>query len=242
MNKNYYFSDQSGISLIEVLLACALGLCLMAGFIQIYLSIKKTYGMQQAIAYIQENQRFAAHFLNENIRMAGYSSCHSEAIDPTLAIQGYQNDLPAFLQGKVVAGTDVIVVGLCRLENGQEKFKQIAYFVGATSRKNKQGKTVYALYEEPSDGDKSELVPNVTDMKINYGIALEPTQDIEQYLTAEQIADWSLVRGVEIAVLLSSEDEVLQKPEAYSFNGILLPADKFLHKELNTYIALRERL
>jgi len=237
-------SKQSGMSLVEVMLASTLGLFLMFGFIQVYLTVQKTFHLQQAIVNIQENGRFAAHFLNESIRMAGYARCGAvdDFINTDLALHGYNTHLPDFLKDKLVKeGADSIVVGECILQNKKEKFEQFAFFIGPTDRKNKLGRTVYALYEKPIIGNKRELVSGIEDMQIKYGISNEPGgKNISDYLTADKVQDWKKIRAVEIALLLSSELPVLTQPEAYEFAGKKLPADRFLHREWHMYVALRE--
>src|SRR5689334_12994230 len=105
-------ANQNGMSLIEVMLAQALGLFLIFGLIQIYLTVQKTFHLQQAIVSLQENGRFAAHFLSESIRMAGFAHCSAtdQWSDPGSALHGYGNNIPDFLRGIVKQGTDSLEV------------------------------------------------------------------------------------------------------------------------------------
>lgn len=238
------WQKQSGTTLIEVMLACVLSIFLMTGLIQIYLATKRTFTMQAAFAEIQENARFAIYFLQQNIRLAGYAHCdgNEDYVNQALTIQGYENNLPDFLQGKVVQDTDSIVVGECRAEDGTEKFNQYAFFISPTSRKNALGQTINSLYEMRVDSDKEELVENVAGMKISYGIAADNDQDIKAYVSAAQVTDWAAVRSVDIALLFSSETPVFPQPQPVSFAGAQLPSDRFLYGEWHAYIALRQRL
>jgi len=235
-------NHQSGASLIELMLAVALSAFLMLGFIQVYLSVNKTFSLQQEVVNIQENARFSVHFLSENIREAGYANCDGspDFTNPDLAIQGYQTTLPSYLQGKVLKDTDSIVIGRCVLQNGKTQFIQTAFFIGATTRKNKLGKTIYALYEMPINSSRRELVSGVENMAFTYGIAKPDTADIFEYLPADKVTDWRAVRGVEIALLLNSEAPVLKTAASYTFAGKIFPADRFLHREWSMYVALRE--
>jgi len=235
---------QLGATLIEVMLVCALSIFLIAGLIQIFLTTKKTFTAQAALAEIQENARFAIHFLQQNIRIAGYAHCDNSDnyLNQKLAIQGYENSLPDFLQGKVMQGTDSIIIGECRSEDGKEKFNQYAFFISPTSRKNILGKTINSLYEMRIDGSKEELVENVSGMKISYGVAAANGEEIKAYLPASQIADWSAVRAVDIALLFSSTAPIFPQSQIISFAGKQLSPDRFLYGEWHVYIALRERL
>lgn len=114
---------QKGLSLIELMISLTLGIVLMTGVVQMFLTSRATYGTQQAISRIQESGRMAADFLAQDIRMAGYMGCASSnaeithGLDPSpdykyefdVGIQGYSAaDAPA----EIVAadGTEVIVV------------------------------------------------------------------------------------------------------------------------------------
>ena len=66
---------QSGLSLIEIMIALLIGAFLLGGVIQIFIGSKQTYRMQQNLSRLQENGRFAMSFLAKDIRMSGYWSC-----------------------------------------------------------------------------------------------------------------------------------------------------------------------
>ncbi|WP_444940075.1 PilW family protein [Microbulbifer sp. ZKSA004] len=70
---------QQGISLVELMVSITVGLVLMAGVVQLFLSSKVTFTTQQAIARVQETGRLAIDFISEDIRMAGYVGCLNTA-------------------------------------------------------------------------------------------------------------------------------------------------------------------
>jgi hypothetical protein len=239
--------NQAGTSLVEVMLASALGLFLIFGFIQIYLSVQKTFNLQQAIIGIQENGRFAVHFLNESIRMAGYAYCGSSTdfVNQALAIKGYSDDAPVFLTD-IKKGTDSIEVGECVVRDKKQQFEKFIFYIGKTDRKNSLGNSIYALYVKYSTdtANKRELVSGVEDMQLSYGIVEKSAaKNIADYLlaTAMKAKDWQKVRAVKIALLLNSEQPVLLKPETYDFFGKKFPASRLLRREWHIYVALREQ-
>jgi len=76
---------QKGLTLIELMIAMLLGIFLIGGVIQIFLSSKQTYRMQENLSRIQENGRFAMHFIEQDARMTGSVGCNSQtAIISTL--------------------------------------------------------------------------------------------------------------------------------------------------------------
>lgn len=80
MKTNPSYIKQQGMTLIEVMIAVTISLVLLAGVMQIFLSTKQTYRMQDGISRIQENARFGLRMLEQTIRMAGYNGCSSGAI------------------------------------------------------------------------------------------------------------------------------------------------------------------
>jgi len=70
---------QKGLSLIELMIAITLGLILITGVLQVFISSKTVYTTQQALSRIQETGRLAIDFLARDIRMAGYMGCASRS-------------------------------------------------------------------------------------------------------------------------------------------------------------------
>ncbi len=70
---------QTGLSLVELMVALVVGLLLLGGVIEIFIANKQTYRVADASAQIQENARFAMEILNRDIRMAGYQGCAGQA-------------------------------------------------------------------------------------------------------------------------------------------------------------------
>ncbi len=108
-----------------------LGGLLLATAGAVYLTNKTTFKVQDSLARLQENARYAVHFLNKEIRMAGYQGCPNSTlvnmtnvvINPSPAlvfdkpIYGYDGlsasfspALPTNLSGKAVANSDVIEI------------------------------------------------------------------------------------------------------------------------------------
>ena len=58
---------QNGISIVEIMVSIAISLILLAGVMQIMLTNKQTYRVQEAFARLQENGRFAMDFLAKDM-------------------------------------------------------------------------------------------------------------------------------------------------------------------------------
>ena len=120
---------QRGLSLIELMIAITLGLVLMAGVTQMFLSSQTVFHTQQAMSRIQENGRLGMEFIAKDVRMAGYMGCLSDsaAIGSTLnseddfayrmniGLEGYTAPLSGSEAGMTLSptpidGTDILVV------------------------------------------------------------------------------------------------------------------------------------
>ncbi|WP_455210275.1 PilW family protein [Kaarinaea lacus] len=77
---------QSGMTLIEIMIAMTLGLVLTGGVIQLFLTSKQTFRMNEAMAAVQESGRFAMDSISRDLRMAGYQGCADPGSVPTESV------------------------------------------------------------------------------------------------------------------------------------------------------------
>jgi type IV pilus assembly protein PilW len=76
-SRNQY---QRGMTLIEIMIALLIGVFLIGGILQIFLSTKRSYRMQENLSTLQENTRFASEFIASDLRIPGYQGCRSLSI------------------------------------------------------------------------------------------------------------------------------------------------------------------
>lgn len=105
MNRVVDCRASRGLSMVELLVALALGLIITAAVLQMFLASKTTYRMQEALARIQENGRFAIGQLANDIRMAGYMGC-SNVDRMEVNIIADPPSSYSFSSSTVVTGTD----------------------------------------------------------------------------------------------------------------------------------------
>lgn len=74
-NAHSELKSQQGLTLIELMIAITISLVLLAGVMQIFLGSRQTYRVQDNMARLQENGRFAMDFLGKDIRMADHWGC-----------------------------------------------------------------------------------------------------------------------------------------------------------------------
>lgn len=82
-----FATKQLGVSLVELMVAIALGLFLVAGLGQLFVKNKQTFTATDGIARMQENARYALYILNTDLRMAGYEGCRTMLrLTPTILV------------------------------------------------------------------------------------------------------------------------------------------------------------
>ena len=104
MNKK----SNSGMSLIELMIAMVIGLILLGGAATMFMTNKRIYKEQAEMGLLQENARFALEILADNIRMAGYVGCHDDIDNVTnnLVTVGV-NDFSQFIEGTAGANDSI---------------------------------------------------------------------------------------------------------------------------------------
>lgn len=66
---------QIGLSLVEILVALAVSLLLLAGVTQIFLGTRQSFRLNENVAQVQESGQFAIEQMSRTIRMAGATGC-----------------------------------------------------------------------------------------------------------------------------------------------------------------------
>lgn len=76
---------QHGFSLVELMVAMAIGIFLMFGAVTVFTNSKRTYNENEVSSRLQENLRFASEILTHDVRMAGYYGCANTDVPATAA-------------------------------------------------------------------------------------------------------------------------------------------------------------
>lgn len=124
---------QVGVSLIELMIAVALGLFLLSGLTYLYVSSKTSYSTQGSVANVQEMLRFGFEYLAYDLRMAGYMGCANiremtpqVVANPPVPTLGLGNSLVGFNSGTGwtnpttvtrLSGTDVVTMSRASLSS-----------------------------------------------------------------------------------------------------------------------------
>lgn len=120
------------------------------------------------------------------------------------------------------------------------RFNEESYFVKANPNGSGGAPVTYGLYEE-NDGKQSLLVDHVSNMQVQYGVDTTPNDGVDnvgQYVSANQVSDWNLVRAVRIEVVLRSKNlNLASSAQAYPLG--MDPRDKRLKLLLSDVVAIR---
>ncbi len=82
-------SKMDGLSLVELLVSIVLGLLLTTGIVTVYLESKSNYIVEEEMARLQENGRYALNYLKRELTLAGFYSGNLDAETlPAAAIGG----------------------------------------------------------------------------------------------------------------------------------------------------------
>jgi type IV pilus assembly protein PilW len=121
------------------------------------------------------------------------------------------------------------------------KFFQSTYFIGTSQNNNP------ALFRKDLDGTSEELIDNVANMQIRYGVDTGVRDGkVDEYQTANSISDWSSVLTVRISLLVRSDNNAISEPQVVTFDGSDInsgnDADRRLRSIFSTTVSLRNRI
>lgn len=72
-----------GLSLIELMVALAIGLIILTGLVTVFDSVSNMNRVQNGLARLQENGRFAVTSIKQNLEQAGYQYCLGSSLGQT---------------------------------------------------------------------------------------------------------------------------------------------------------------
>jgi type IV pilus assembly protein PilW len=212
----------TGFSLIELMVAIAIALFLVAGMLGIVMSVRGSVKTQSGVADIQDTQRFLLTAIDNTVRLAGYypnpvvNTATTALPAPTTA----NPDTTTFVDGQIVIGADggsdasdsfnvryrvANNDGLlnCVGENnssGADIVWTNSYVVNAAHQL-----TCAVSVNGAAFGDPAILLDNVGSIKVLYGVDSNSDGSVDQYLTATDVQSsnlWQLVLSMQLTITL----------------------------------------
>jgi hypothetical protein len=234
------------------MVAMVIGLLVLNGLFQIFMSNKQSYRAQDAQSRLQENARMASVFLGENFAKAGFHQNADEdpasifnGSNPTLI--GTNNNTDA--TDLILNGTDTITIRF-QGDGNLKDCRGITVAAGVLSRNEFRVSTHNALECDNNDGSGFQTFLNdVQNIQIMYGEDTDLDGSVDQYRHAGTVTNFNDVRSVHFALLLASDADVKPAAESKSYSLLdttmtMPPAgsDRIQRRVIERVVALRNRL
>lgn len=239
---------QMGLSLVELMVAMALGLLLMTGVVQVFLSSRQTYAVNEAMGRMQENGRFALEFMARSARLAGYvEPVYAEARPVALvrpSCTGLPGSIPTELCTTTGAGNASDSVGFVfqpPIQDGARRdclgnsitennillINHYSILPATASTPAALGCRAYKFNQTTgswtSGPQAQELISGIDSLQVLYGVNTSgDARSANQYVSADRVTNWNNVRAVRISVLANSIEPITPAPAARNF--VLLDA------------------
>jgi type IV pilus assembly protein PilW len=212
---------QQGFTLVELSVALLIGLFLLGGLLTLVQDMHRTFGNQNQLAQLQDNERLAMTLITDVIQGAGYY--------PNPTFYTITSALPAVgaftSNGQAIAGThnaaapgDTISVqfltasndGMINCTGGSNTTGGPVLYINkfSVNAANKQ------LWCTLNNNAPVVLITGVTNLQILYGVNGTGTiSNVDRFLTASQmtVADWTHV--ICVKVTLTFDNSVLHKSD-----------------------------
>ena len=227
---------QQGFTLVELSVAVLIGLFLLGGLLTLVQDMRRTFGNQNQLSQLQDNERLAMTLITDVVQAAGY---YPNPTLNTIASALPQNPLyPVFLQsGQAIAGThnaappgDTIYVQFLTAPNdgvinctggsnltGANQIYVNQFSADALGNLNCQlNVNAPVALISPSPATGAPLSGGVKNMQILYGVKRNlaiVNNNVDTYLNANQmlLADWSNL--ICVKVTLTFDNSGLQKSQ-----------------------------
>jgi type IV pilus assembly protein PilW len=227
---------QQGFTLIELSIAVLIGLFLLGGLLTLVQDMRRTFGAQNGLAQLQDNQRLAMTLIADVVQAAGFFP------DPTTqtSLTSFTGVAPFTTPGQSIAGTgnaappgDTVSVQFLTAPNdGIINCRGTSNITGANllyantfSVAFLNGKWTLAC---TLGGVVYPLVNDVTNMQVLYGVKRNPagaTNNVDTFATAAQMApgDWSNVICVKVTLTFTNPLFATQptQPPTFQFTRVV---------------------
>jgi len=244
---NRLVKKQSGLSLIELLIAMVIGLFLLVGITTSYLSSKKSSIVRDQISILEDNGRAALEILTNTLQHTGYRSTDLDLLEnpfmatqPTSSSCGTGGDTSVLDESIFPAGNlndaDGDIISVFYLGD-EEVFTDCAGTelpltcrVGANVDSNAH-RIFSAFFVDNDDNlqcagsqntELQTIAEGVENIQILYGLNTDDDEfkSVERYVNASEIAndDWGQVVSIQIAILVRTLTQVKSQPEVQSFS------------------------
>ncbi len=231
MSMNNRSRRQSGLSMIELLVALAISSFLILRITQIYLDNKRNYLFQQGQAGNQENGRFAMMFLDQQLAKVGFRRRADDPNEFAFPAQQKTAYCEAFKAGSTLVPA-VVKAGQSGFCYRYQPAPGEAYDCEgnsittpsdpfATAQSHHRTRSVRSrdrrcprqprLLRADNQGKGQEIVSGLVDFKLEYGVGptMAGKREVESFVEQANIADRP-VRALRYSALMASDKNLRQ--------------------------------
>lgn len=172
-------TNERGLSLVELMVAMVLGLLITAAVLQLFLTNRQTFNLQQGLASIQEQGRFAVDFFSREMMSAGYGNVSSPFAITQAVGDDEGNNLGKSEDGDRYDSVRLLLASgpndesLATRCSGAEIPENTSAWKHYSVEVNDDGNGVLRCQDD--NGNINVLIDNVEAFQVLYGVA--PNQD-----------------------------------------------------------------
>lgn len=231
---------QRGLTLVELMIAMALGVLLTLAALQLFATNQRGFQLQQTISGLQEDGQMAIRYITADIRNAGLDSADNGTRSPVTV--SFDDPLPLPSNGSGTDNDELMVVSWGTVDcqgtvAGAAGMIANRYFV--------TNEGILSCEGSLSGGTTIELLPNVEGFQVQYGVDLNRngTLEVNRYLNADELDDDSVITAIRFAILLSSPDSLpvaAAEQDYYLLDTrITSPEDRRIRRLFTTTVQIR---
>jgi len=207
---------QKGFSLVELMIAITLGLILLSGVVYVFINSAYAYRLQQGSARAQESGRSGLFIMERVIREAGFYADPTQYLvantffaAPNTAISGTEGGTgPDTLVIRYQGHPDGTIVDCLGNSVGAGVTATNTFSLSAVNPTT-NARTLLCTRNIPLAtpavvGDVQNLMEGVVDFQVQYGIDTNGDGLADQYVQANNVADWTTVHTLRISLTTNS--------------------------------------
>lgn len=228
--------DERGFSLVELMTAITISMILLSGVVQVFLANKQAFKLQQGSSRAQESGRTGVFILARTIREAGYYRFSPDFKDfaesvftaaapriqgtdgggsnpdtLTIRYQGHTDGAIVDCLGRPVTclgNTDCIADPLAHNLTVTNVFALSSADPVTGVRSLTCARSIPDANPAVLDSTPNKLIEGVTDFQVMYGVDTNDDSTADQYVDADDVTDWALVKSVQISMIANSVEKV----------------------------------
>ncbi|HEX3847342.1 MAG TPA: PilW family protein [Steroidobacteraceae bacterium] len=200
-----------GFTLVELMVALAIGLLVTVGILTLLGAMRRTSTSQTGLSTLQENQRIAMSLITDMVQTAGYYP-NPVTNSPTTFFTSVSTPT-TMASGQFIAGADSTsdTLYVRYATSGTDYVIDCSgntYSVGSQTTLTSSLSVVNGYLQCVLNGGTAiQLVSGIQSMQILYGVESKPgstNNSVDAYVTATNVPDWTKVLTVKVTLYFVS--------------------------------------